>query len=335
MMIWQRGANRSSWTVRIVIVIGFWLLGAWAPVDAATAPPITTVAFTPDGTAVVAGSQAGLEVRSWPELVLVARLTTELSNIHDAAFSPDGKLLAAAGGEPGVNGAVELYRWPQQDLIRRDVPHDDVVYSVAWRSDGEELALASGDQRVGILSATRVSPPHYVEGHSRTVLAAEFLPGNRGLLSGGVDATIRLWDVAARISRETFNNHTRTVNDLKMRPSRDDQELPMLASAGDDRTVRFWHPTVSRLIRFARLESAPMELAWSADGLVLWAACRDGRLRGIDPGSAIVTSSVPGIEGVAYALAVAPDGSVVIAGTRGQLRRIGVRKSAGEAGSQR
>jgi WD40 repeat protein len=289
---------------------------------AATLPPITAVAFAPEGDAVVVGSQAGVEVRTWPALQQTTKLPAELANVHDLAFSPDGKMLAVAGGEPGAEGTVELYGWPQRHLIRRVSPHEDVVYAVAWRSDGKQLALASGDQRVGLLTIAADTSARYLDGHSRAVLAVAFLAHDGSLLSGGVDASIRLWDTSANSSRRTLTNHTRTVNDLKVRPSLDDQTLPIIATASDDRTVRFWQPTIGRLVRFARLESAPLALAWSPDGKLLWAACRDGHVCGIDSDSAAVTRDVLAIDGVAYTVALAPDGGILAGGSNGRLRNI-------------
>src|SRR5262249_24701388 len=104
------------------------------------APPVTAVVFTPDGRAVVVGSRAGLEGRTWPELEKVRTLATELAHVHDLAFAPDGKSLAAAGGAPAQSGVVELFRWPDGGLLHRMKLHRDLVYAVAWRSDSAVFA---------------------------------------------------------------------------------------------------------------------------------------------------------------------------------------------------
>ena len=84
-------------------------------------------------------------------------LPTELTNIHDLAFSPDGKMLAAAGGRPAEDGTVELFRWPEQTLLRRLSPHDDLIYAIAWRTDARQLATASADQRIGVYDIASAS----------------------------------------------------------------------------------------------------------------------------------------------------------------------------------
>jgi WD40 repeat protein len=306
---------------------GLWNVIAPARLPAETLSPITAVVFTPDGKEVVAGSQAGLEVRSWPALERIATIPTELVDIHDLAFSPDTTTLAVAGGQPGVEGTVEFFAWPQRELVRRVSPHDDVVYGISWRSDGKELALASADGRVGLLNFPVESTARYLEGHSRAVLAATFLDKDRGLLSAGVDTSLRQWEVPRRTARRVLSNHTGAINDLKIRPNSASDSEAIVASASDDRTVRFWQPSVGRLMRFARLESAALALAWPADGSVVWAACKDGRLRGIDPMDASVRSDLGAISGIAYSVAVAPDGRILVAGSNGQLKIIDPKSS--------
>jgi WD40 repeat protein len=319
--IWRASFTLPSQCVTAAV----WFLVASTHATAANLPPITAIAVTPDKAAVVVGSQAGVEVRAWPSLERLAALPTELANVHDLAFSPDGKTLAVVGGHPAIDGGVELYRWPEQELLHRATPHDDVVYAVAWRHDGKELALASADNRVSVIAVATEQAVRFLESHSRAVLAVAYLPNDGGLLSGGVDQSIRLWDVAKGTTQRTLANHTRAVNDLKQRPSANSESLPLVASAGEDCTVRFWLPTIGRLVRFARLESPPSALAWSDDGHVLWAACRDGRVRAIDPESAALVKDLHAINGVAYAVTIAPDENLIVAGSNGHLQRIVVR----------
>src|SRR4051794_28726627 len=82
-------------------------------------PPITALACSPDGKAIVVGSQAGLVVRSWPALDRPRPLPTALSHVHELAFSPDGKTLAVVGGTPGKRGTIELYAWPEGKRLRQ------------------------------------------------------------------------------------------------------------------------------------------------------------------------------------------------------------------------
>jgi WD40 repeat protein len=291
------------------------------------APPITALAFTPDGKTVVVGSQAGLELRTWPELQQARTLPTKLDHVHDLAFAPDGKTLAAVGGTPAKRGMVELYRWPEGTLLHRMSPHRDLIYAVSWRADSAVFATASADRTVSIHESATAKTLRDLEGHSRGVLAVVFLPGEEGLATAGIDESLRLWDASNGQLLRTFPNHTGPVHDLKVRPGGDREGPPLLASVSDDRTVRLWQPTLGRMMRFVRLKSAPLAVAWTADGRTLLTPCKDGRLRVIDPDTVEVVEDLPALDGIAYSIAVAPDGSILIGGQNGQLRRLQIERS--------
>ncbi len=293
-------------------------------------PPITALAVAPSGMEVVTGSQAGLELRriphvgpavlsrTIPQFDLLRRLPTELEHIHDIKFSPDGNLLCVVGGSPSQHGAVELYRWPDAILHARRELHEDLNYSVAWQADSKSFAVASSDTRVSICDISQEAPLRIIEGHSRSVLAIAYLPGEYGLVTGGVDESIRLWEPATGKLLRSLSNHTKSVTGLAVRPG-DWPGPPTLASIGLDQTVRLWQPTIGRLMRFARLSSPPLDVGWLNDGDSIVVVCKDGKLRVIDPDSMEVLKEIPAIDGIAYCLAVLPNGKVAVGGQSGQL----------------
>jgi WD40 repeat protein len=237
------------------------------------------------------------------------------------AFSPDGKFLAAAGGAPAEEGSVEVYRWPALELAYRHEPHKDVIYAVAWRPDSQVFAAASADADVTVHDAATGKTIRQLVGHSRAALTACYLPDGQRLVTAGADETLRLWDDQGEIVR-TLTNHTNAINHLALRPAIELQAQPVIASASDDRTVRFWQPAIGRLVRFVRLDHVPQAIVWSADGATVLAVCSDGRLRTIDAETAELRDVHDAIDGVAYAIAVAPDGSLAVGGANGQVRRL-------------
>jgi WD40 repeat protein len=286
---------------------------------------VTALAVAPDGKSVVVGSQAGIEVRSYPTLESTRTLPTEIPNVHDLAFSPDGKTLAVAGGVPGKRGRIEFFSWPEGKLLRTATVHRDCVYKVAWRSDSAALLTAGGGANVCVVQVETGKLLQTLDGHSKGVLAVAFLPGEEQFASAGLDESVRLWNKHGEPVR-SFPNHTRPVTDLAIRPGTDAKTPPTLVSVSEDRTVRLWQPTVGRLVRFARLDVVPLAVAWSKDGDRILTACKDGRLRLLDPDTMDVTETLPAIDGVAYCLAVGPDSGVLVGGQSGQLKRVAVKK---------
>ncbi len=147
---------------------------------------VRDVAFSADGRH-VAG--AGERVQIWDvatgepvgEPLGGLRLTTSV------AFSPDGRMLAAADFE-------DVVLWDLAKQRGRTLPTG--AWSVAFSPDGELLATGSTVTRLWDAGTGRpVSQP--LRGHS-PVESLAFSPDGRTLASGGWGVPVRLWDVASR-----------------------------------------------------------------------------------------------------------------------------------------
>jgi WD40 repeat protein len=302
----------------------------------ASEPPITALAFTPDGDSVIAASQAGLMVYSWPDLRRQRTIKCSASNLHCLAFFPAAELLAVGGGNPSEDGSVEIFSWPDGEHVSTLAEHTDSVRAVVWLSEAR-LASAGFDRSIriretGLAGSTQASPSQdegslqTLNGHSRSVSALCILNGEQFLVSAGDDQSLRVWDLQKGEVIRSLNQHTKVVHDLALRPS--EGGLPMIASASGDRTIRFWQPTIGRMVRYVRLNSEPLSIAWlDSDHIV--AACVDGHIRVVDANDLTVTDTQAAIDGWAYAIAVnAVDGTVAVAGTGGQIRRVDLRPAA-------
>jgi WD40 repeat protein len=297
------------------------ILAATLAIAAAPAPPITAIAVAPDGKQVVTASQSGVVIRSLPRLAVASSITTELPQVHDLVFSPDGKALAIVGGVPGEKGGVELWEWPAGKRAKSIAAGNDLAHRAAWSADSSQLATAGADRRLRIVRVADGETKAY-ECHSASVLATAWLPADKVVLSGGVDQSIRVLDPASGRVLRSLDNHTALVRDLAIRPGK--HEGPsMIASCSADRTVRFWQPTIGRLVRFVRLPSPPTALCWTPSGSHVLAACEDGKLRSVDPANVEVIEFAQHLAGWAHAVAITPAGAAaILGGEQGELRLV-------------
>ena len=258
----------------------------------ATDPPVTSLDFTTNLEQFVSGSHAGARIHSAADQSVLQTVDADVDHVVDVAFNNTGDRLAIAGGDPDEFGVVELFSWPGDTRQLRFDDHNDVVMDVAFDESDRFLFTASMDglaKQVDIRTGKELKT---FAGHSKGLTAVVYLPVSRHLLTGSLDQSIRVWDSQSGKLVRTLNNHTRPVTALALRPAGDVGALPMVASAGTDRTVRFWQPTIGRMVRFVRLPVSAQALVWMPDGSQLLAACRDGQLRIVDPVSLDVTEIV-------------------------------------------
>lgn len=119
------------------------------------------------------------------------------------AFSPDGRLLAAASTFPkripqGRPRRGEIIIWEAASGRELDTltQHKEGISSLAFSPGGEFLATGSRDHLVGLWHLELGMMVHAFRGHAAAVTRVAFSPDGKLLVSGGEDQSIRFWDVA-------------------------------------------------------------------------------------------------------------------------------------------
>jgi RNA polymerase sigma factor (sigma-70 family) len=176
--------------------------------DARTIPvegehPPTGLAFSPNGTTLAAGiNTAGAEVRLWrvSEGTLLRRFKSQKStSVVQVVFSPDGKLLAAAGHR-GPLVFFDAGSGKELDSAGKEADLVGAAWSgdapMAFSPDGRTLAAIGGLEALHFWDLAtgqdRLATP---EAHLSAVHALAFPADGRTLISGSHDRTVRIWDL--------------------------------------------------------------------------------------------------------------------------------------------
>jgi WD40 repeat protein len=141
------------------------------------------------------GAFEGGEVRVWDVRRRArTRLRFEVTSAS-LAFSPDGRLLAAA---THFDRTTDIRDTRTGRLVAR-LPAQEVARSVAFSGDGDLVATGEYDGTVRLWSTRTwqpAGPP--LEAHEARVVTLAFSPGDALLASASEDGTVALWDVATR-----------------------------------------------------------------------------------------------------------------------------------------
>jgi WD40 repeat protein len=137
-----------------------------------------------------------------------AVLDTLVPDLRALAFSPNGLLLASAGGDESP-GSEEITLWVVATGERRLTfpKHPGTVTAMAFSPDSSSLAVGEEEGRIRILDASTGAEKVAFNGRRDRVVCLSYSFDGKALISvveGDPDAEVRRWDVKTGESRDLF-----------------------------------------------------------------------------------------------------------------------------------
>jgi WD40 repeat protein len=204
------------------------------------------LAFAPDGKSLASGG-FGTAVRLWdPATGKELRRADGSSRTFSVTFSPDGKMLVAAGGS---SQPASLRAWdPDSGKALAGFPQSDYLVAVAFSPGGTLLAGANVEDntvRLWDVARRKLVRSWKVSDGPFNCCPLAFSRDGRVLVTGSQspkadnpwDAvhTVRVWEVATGKERCSFRGHDDLVLAVAVSP-----DGAVIASGSDDTTVLLW-----------------------------------------------------------------------------------------------
>src|SRR6266545_3049707 len=221
--------------------------------------------------------------------------------LEDAAFSPDGTMLASIGGDSclrlwDTTTGKELQNTPLKSFplfsptvafspdgktvvvsasrhiafcdIGKTEPrllleHPDSISGLAFAPDGKLLAVCGSATTVSLLNPATGKEVRRLQGHTKAVLAAAFSPDGKRLATTSEDFTCRMWNVADGKQRGQMNTN-------KLR-------APLLAWSPNGKWLAWWDEEPK--IRVRDVVTGAEQASFAAGGALFILDWRQSALR--------------------------------------------------------
>jgi WD40 repeat protein len=245
-------------------------------VKAAHLALVDAMAYSPDGRWLVSGSFQEIAIWDMAAAELSQRVTGFAHAVVAVAFSQDGKLLAAAGGEPTVEGEIKVFEagsWDQIIDIKNG--HSDTVYGVCFSPDSKMLATASADKFVKVWEIPSGKFVKSFEGHTHHVLDVGWMADGKLLASAGGDNTVKIWDFEKGEQVRTINAHAKQVTRLMFVGKKGE----IITAGGDNAVKKFNAANGGNIGNYGGATDFIYAIGASPDGLVIAAGGQEGIVR--------------------------------------------------------
>ena len=264
--------------------------------------PVRAVAFLPDGTRVLTGSEDNT-ARLWDPATGKVLATLDGEGV---AFSPDGKRVLTRSSD----GSARLWDVATGKAVATLAGHTDRITAVAFSRDGTHVLTGSKDNTARLWDAATGKVMATLAGHTDSILAVAFSPDGARVLTSSQDYTARVWDPVTGRAVAALAGHTYFVTAVAFSPD----GRRVLTGSLDD-TARLWDAATGQTVAaLAGHTDSVTAVAFSPDGTRVLTGSEDNTARLWDAATGKAVATLAGHTGFVTAVAFSPDGTRVLTG---------------------
>jgi tricorn protease-like protein len=231
-------------------------------------------------------------------------LTRHNGGVCGVSYSPDGKVIATAGGD----AVVRLLDVATGKELRQFTGHKGFLRTAQFSPDGKRIASGGDDREIILWDPATGKELRRLAGHANGLRRAIFTPDGKKLVTGGFDEHVRVWDVATGKELIAWRAHRRVVYGLSLTP-----DGKTLATGGDNEgVVRIWH--LGAGVELRRWDAHPKyvySVAYSPDGRWLATGGDDSAARVWEVATGKEVRRLDGHDSGVHKVVFSPDGRLL------------------------
>ncbi len=295
-----------------------------------SAPAVTSVTISTDGKLAAAACRSEVVLFKVEGNDAPRRVPTEFDLITHVELSPDGKLLAIAGGSPQQFGGVMFVNPADGKTLSVRRLGGDTFFRGNFAPDSKTIALGAANGAVFLIPVDASAPPKSIELHSDWVMDVAFTADGKQLVSGGRDKTIKVSSVAGLKLLRSIDQSPEMITSVAADP------LNAIA-AGDARVLKGYDfkialsgvevsgagngsRPVNKLTQYVRTYEGQSDkvtdLALSGDRKLLAVATRSAEIRLYQTTDRKRKTAITKVPAPVFSIALNGDGSRLILGSK-------------------
>lgn len=158
-------------------------------------PVISSIDYSPDGQLIAIAGHYEVRLHRSDNLKLVGRLIGLSERIETVRFSPDGKQLAAAAGNPARRGELQVWDVESQELTLSLPIAGDTIRGASWSPNGKLVAFGCPDNTIRAIDAESGEQVLFQGAPNDWSLDTVFSVDGSHLVAVGRDMTVKLVEV--------------------------------------------------------------------------------------------------------------------------------------------
>jgi WD40 repeat protein/TPR repeat protein len=276
--------------------------------------PLTSAAYSPDGTRIVTASNDNT-ARIWDAHTgaQLAVLLGHGDHVEFAAYSPDGTRIVTASRDKTAR-IWDAHSGKQLALLSGD----DHIYTAAYSPDGTRIITASHDKTARIWDARTGAQLAVLLGHGNNVYSAAYSPDGTRIVTASADKTARIWDAHLGKQLAVLLGHGNGLYSAAYSP-----DGTRIVTASADKTARIWDAHTGAQLAVLSSPGGPLVSAgYSPDGMRIVTASYDNTARIWDAHSGAQLAVLSGHRNTATAAVYSPDGTRVVTASYDKTARI-------------
>jgi WD40 repeat protein/mono/diheme cytochrome c family protein len=288
------------------------------PVYAAP-PVITSLAYSPDGSALAVTGYYEVLLHQPDGTGLIARLLSGSPRIEAITFSKDGKHLVTSGGAPAQFGHVQVWDVAARKQTKSYKTSRDTLFGVSLSPDNTKIAFGCADKSSRVIAFENGAQLTRLDQHTDWCLATAFTLDGKRLVTGGRDQALKYSDLALGQLIDDINNPLEAILSMARHPTQEqlvyggDLGTPRLYKISDNQNRTAARNDTNLLRTFERQPGPVHAVAFSPDGSLV-AVGSVGEVRVYQTKDGQRTATLPGHAGAIFSVAFNSAGNLLATG---------------------